>query len=181
MSATISYPPAIPWQNQDIQLFHGTLLRFAESVVSQVDLKFARAETDFGRGFYTTTNEAQARRFARVHSDQQMQQGAVVSITLPREEMARLTTIGFVLGDSGAEDFWSFVHFCRSGATGHGRKGATSFYDAVLGPVTRNWWKQRTLYPSFDQISFHTEEAMICLNKKDRRRMIWTCPPSKMR
>ena len=57
---------AIPkWTNQNPILYHGTTSAYAVAIVAEgVNLEFTRPLTDFGPGFYTTTNLTQARRFA---------------------------------------------------------------------------------------------------------------------
>lgn len=52
------------WTNQDLPLYHGTLDRYVSSILSGVDVTKGRAHTDFGKGFYTTTVERQARAWA---------------------------------------------------------------------------------------------------------------------
>ena len=50
------------WDNPKIELFHGTSRKAAEAILREgVEPGLGRPNTDFGRGFYTTTSEAQAR------------------------------------------------------------------------------------------------------------------------
>ena len=44
-------------------LFHGST-----HIVQQPDLKFCRKNTDFGKGFYTTTSKAQAIERLKTHT-----------------------------------------------------------------------------------------------------------------
>jgi hypothetical protein len=46
---------------------------------------------------------------------------AVLEFTGERNDLALLDTLFFVRGTAAAVDFWSFVQFCRSSATDHGR------------------------------------------------------------
>jgi hypothetical protein len=127
------------WTNQDIVLYHGTSLPQALSILDdEVRLALGNPMADFGRGFYTTTNLRQARRHAKTRSKYRRMRGAVVEITIPREELVDLNALAFVLGDPLAADFWSLIDFCRKGSAGHGRTGSNAFYDVVFGPVTSN-------------------------------------------
>jgi hypothetical protein len=75
-----------------------------------------------------------------------------------RQALAGLETLAFVRGDFDAEDYWSFVHYCRSGALNHGRPESKMNYDVIYGPVTA-FWNQRMIVANADQISFHTAAA----------------------
>jgi hypothetical protein len=97
---------------------------------------------------------------------------AVVELTVSRDDWAQLETLAFVRGDFAADDFWSFVHHCRSGATDHGRRVALRpFYDVVYGPVAA-FWNQRMSIGGSDQISFHTSDADLVLNRSPRKRIV---------
>ena len=48
------------WTNQPILLYHGTTDAHAASILRRVDPQAGRRQTDFGTGFYTTTNLQQA-------------------------------------------------------------------------------------------------------------------------
>jgi hypothetical protein len=41
----------------------------------------------------------------------------------------------------------------------------------IFGPVTKNRY-QRSLHVGFDQVSFHTERAVLLLNQAGRRRIL---------
>jgi hypothetical protein len=159
------------WTNQSIVLYHGTSLPQAQDIVhGVVRLSAGKAATDFGRGFDTTTNLRQARVHSKMRAKSREMLPAVAEITVPREELASLHGLAFVLGDPSAADFWSLIDFCRTGIPGHGRTGA-AFYDVVFGPVTSNY-RERRLHLGFDQISFHTDQAIELLNRPRRRKII---------
>jgi hypothetical protein len=143
-------------------------------------LRYGARGTDFGPGFYTTTIKRQAHRWAiRVAEEQReaslLHEAAVVEILLSRDEVAGLQFLAFVDKDARAEQFWSFVHYCRKGAMDHGRElpGAArrGYYDVVFGPVAASWRRSIAMARA-DQVSFHTEEALRLLNTKARRRII---------
>ena len=119
--------PGIPiWNDQDIVLYHGTLDAHVASILQAVDLNQCKHFRDFGRGFYTTTKRTQAERWA---NDRAVQIAgavpAVIEFTVERNDIALLDALFFVRGTAAAVDFWSFVQFCRSSATDHGRAHAS--------------------------------------------------------
>jgi hypothetical protein len=164
-------PPS--WSNQDIVLFHGTTADDANAIVARgIDLRYAGRAKDFGPGFYTTTIERQAKRWANKVTERRKyanprSRPALVSLVLSREHLARLQSLSFVDRDADAEDFWTFVEYCRGGATDHLRPGSmpagAGYYDAVFGPVSDRW-RERLAYWRADQISFHTPGAIAILN-----------------
>jgi hypothetical protein len=169
------------WANEPIRLFHGTLLRHAAAIVRGIDLDACSRFTDFGRGFYTTTSERQARDWARVQSiratdarrSASIDPPTVVSFTLPRATLAELLSVYFVRGDADAHDYWALVEHCRSG--GHHFNGVARWYDVVAGPVARDalTLQRREVYTEYDQISFHTARAVAVLDECDKREEPW--------
>jgi hypothetical protein len=159
------------WNGQDIFLYHGTLDVHVASILQGINLNMCKPLRDFGRGFYTTTNRAQAERWAIDLSVQTPgTTPAVVEFTVSRNSIALLDILFFVRGTPAAVDFWSFVQFCRTHATDHGRAHA-SWYDLVAGPVTGSVRKQ-TIIPDGDQISFHTANAILVLDASQKVRVI---------
>jgi hypothetical protein len=166
------FPPAT-WTNQDVVVFHGTVDSFATSIVSGVTVGHGKPNTDFGRGFYTTTVVRQAQMWAaQLSATRPGTSPAVIEITIKRLSLASLETLAFVRGDFAADDYWSLVHHCRKGALDHGRlPPAPSYYDVVYGPVAA-FWNQRMVVADADQISFHTMAAEMVLNTSSRTRII---------
>ena len=145
--------PGIPlWNDQDIELYHGTLDAHVSSILQGVDPTVCNHLRDFGRGFYTTTNRQKAENWA---NDLALRTAggtaAVIRFTVERNELALLDCLFFIRGTPVAIDYWSFVQFCRTTATDHNR-AKTGWYDIVAGPVTGSWKKQ-TL--SLTEIRFH--------------------------
>ena len=164
--------PGIPlWSDQDIVLYHGTLDLHVASILQSVDLNRCKHLRDFGRGFYTTTRQTQAERWANDLAAQTAGAApAVLEFTVERNDLALLETLFFVRGSAGAVDFWSFVQFCRSSAADHGR-AHTLWYDLVVGPVMGSMRKQRVI-PDGDQISFHTPHATAVLDGSQKVQVI---------
>lgn len=167
--------PAAPWTNQPIVLYHGTLDTRARVILeSGVNVASGMPGKDFGRGFYTTTVRQQADDWAwRLSHRSGGNKPAVLEISIDRGALAELDILAFVRGERDAEDFWSLVAYCRSGAHDHNRPVATACYDVVIGPVTA-FWEQRVSMLGADQISFHTHRAEELLNS-DRAnwRRVW--------
>ena len=154
------------WTNQALSAFHGTILRHAEAILTDgVTIDIGRATTDFGRGFYATTLERQARAWAYQLSLRSAGQAGssptVVRFDLSRDDLAGMESLAFVRGAYDADDFWSLVFSCRNGGN-HGRP-ALGWYDLVIGPVAAPW-RRREALPDADQMSFHTPLAEGMLN-----------------
>lgn len=158
-------PCSIPHRRGPIRLYHGTGLASATSILAAgVVVGRGRPGTDFGPGFYTTTLERQAQRWAYEQASRDRVPAAVLALDVDHEDLAGLVTLSFVRGDFAAEDFWSFVVHCRLALDGdHGREGGSRLYDVVAGPVS-SFWKQRLLIADVDQISFHSPTAQTVLN-----------------
>jgi len=159
------FPPPV-WSNQDIVLYHGTLAAYAPAILTKVRVALGRREKDFGPGFYMTTILHQAHAWALRRVAQQLRGDAfpaVIQIIVSREALARLQTLAFIRGDSDADDYWSFVHYCRYGALDHRRPSPQTYYDVVYGPVSK-FWRQSMIFADKDHISFHTPAAEEMLN-----------------
>lgn len=167
MAAGLLFPPA-SWANQPVRLYHGTLHVHARNILAGgVQVTLGRRNTDFGRGFYTTTVARQAQSWA--HQAARRTAGAlaaVVGFDVDRDALASLQALSFVRGSFDADDFWSFVAHCRSGAGDHARGGRDGWYDVVAGPVASSW-RQRLLHADVDQISFHTSAAAKLLDNSN--------------
>jgi hypothetical protein len=166
-------PLALSWTNQDIELFHGTIVRHAEEINSSgVDVNRSRPDCDFGTGFYCTTSLEQAQARAEQKAAATRQLPAVVGIILRRNDIAALNILAFVRGEREATDFWSLVHFFRDG---NARRAGVSIgplfpYDVVFGPVAL--WRSKRPMPFADQVSFHTQAAQQLLNLASTRSII---------
>jgi hypothetical protein len=162
-----TYPTPAAWANQDIVLYHGTIDSFSGSILGGVDVTRGRVDTDFGRGFYTTTDEDQARRWARRLSRRRAGTNpVVVRFEVPRNDLASLDSVWFVRGAPDAEDYWSLVHRFRT-ARGHlvdHARAATGWYDLAIGPLAGNWSRRQLAIQDGDQISFHTAAAASVLD-----------------
>ena len=154
------------WADQDVVLYHGTLDIHVPAILAVVDVTRGSHLKDFARGFYTTTSLVQAERWANDQAVNTPYNPAVISFTVPRNDLAQLECLFFIRGDKNAVDYWAFVHYCRTTPGGH-RRLHSLWYDVVAGPVSGNWRKQ-TLIPDADQISFHTDAAEAVLNNSQK-------------
>lgn len=178
----------MPWNNTIIQLFHGTntdalglpatTLRHAMPpfVVSLAKCKRA---SDFGRGFYTTTSEHQAREWANasVRKILAVRPGSairaiVLQFNVRFESLSQAETLSFV---RGTLDFHDLVSYCRSGRRGHNRSPPQkSFYDVVCGPVSIGL--QKLVIQDADQVSFHDQRIAQRLLRNPRVADVGTLP-----
>ena len=171
--------PEMPrWNNAPLLLYHGTdsqalagaaLTKGAALATFAADLMRCRPNTDFGRGFYMTTSERQARNWAnlRVHRfasgrahSAMAPRAVVLSFNLDRDWLASLDTLCFVLPN---RDFFDLVWDCRMGQPPHQRGSSKVSYDVVYGPVTL--WPQGMVVGDADQVSFHTDGVVSSLPK----------------
>jgi Protein of unknown function (DUF3990) len=160
------------WHNPDIVLYHGTTFSAAQNVQSiGIQSSYFKPRTDFGPGFYTTTNFVQAtqmakRRIALARVRNQSIQGAILTYTVKRDDLAKLETLYFVRPEAGHKDLWDFIQECRKGTLTHRTQpnNGSGYFDVVVGPVAQNWqFPPFACYPEFDQISFHTLRAFSLL------------------
>lgn len=149
-----------------MKLYHGSSV-----VVRKPLIERGRRTTDFGKGFYTTTDFEQAARWAKIKRDRIGYGKAVVSVYEFDERL--LETGKFqVLQYQGATAEWlDFVVQNRKGVLEHS-------YDFVKGPVANDrLYATITMYEKgdlsveaaivqlkthvlFDQLSFHSREAL---------------------
>jgi hypothetical protein len=176
----ILYPPPNWPAGPDhcIILWHGCT---SDDLVSMrnngIDPTLGKIDVDFGRGFYTTTIERQARHWAwkrffdvPLASRTPLTQPMILRFRVPLDELGNLAALHFVGGDFDDEPFWSLVHHCRQTSTNPGRTHnhpdpkRQGWYDIVTGPVADFWWQRSTMARA-DQVSFHTTAATRILDR----------------
>lgn len=115
---------------------------------------------DFGRGFYTTTNYNQAKKWAK---RQDSNGGVIIEFNIPKNEIASLNSKVFESADTEWE---SFVISSR--------KGIQNDFDIIAGPMLANPVNVLNGAESpksiGQQIAFNTQKAIILLNKYIKRR-----------
>ena len=151
-----------------IRLYHGSTMS-----VRKPSLRPGRANADFGKGFYTTSNQEQAERWAHIKQEREEAKRAVVSIYEFDETLLDSPELN-IRRFTGADEAWLyFVTDCRK-SRGHN-------FDLVQGPVandkvftTVNLFESGVLsaeaailqlraYKTYDQLSFHTEKVIKAL------------------
>lgn len=153
-----------PWNNHPLIAYHGSSLN-ALSRYSinkdqplksfKVDLDKCMPLTDFGRGFYVTTNLKQAKNWANKRSSIGKNDRAVVlKFAIDRNWLASIHNMFF---SRDCDDYWSLVKHCRTGGSPHNRSGKQNEYDYVVGPVS--YWDQIEVIHDCDQLSFHSETS----------------------
>lgn len=151
-----------------MKLYHGSTVS-----VKCPNIRKGRKATDFGKGFYTTTNFEQAKKWAILKKNREHGKKAVVSVyEVPDDILDR----GFsVLRFEGATKEWlEFVVNNR-------RAKEQSSYDLTMGPVandqlyaTIRLYEQGVItadaaiemlktHKLFNQLSFHSTEAVALL------------------
>ena len=176
------FSPAPAWtapHSRYITFYHGcTAYDQANIETGGIDLSYCRVDTDFGRGFYTTTVKYQAEQWAwkRLYSpgtiSDPTNRPVVLKFRVERRQLAKLTQLSFVLAGPTKDDFWSFVQHCRQSSIKkiHDHRGpvaqpdGTKWYDVACGPVAA-FWLQKFALQDADQISFHTDQAIKLLNR----------------
>lgn len=150
-----------------MKLYHGSTLEVRKPL-----LRYGRERTDFGKGFYTTTQPEQAERWAGIKKDRTNSAKATVS-TYEFDESVLTDQSLRIREFHGVDESWlNFVVDCRKG------EGQKHDFDIVLGPVaddnvftTVNLYEsglidtaaaiaQLKAYKTYDQISFHSEKAI---------------------
>ncbi len=181
--------PAPNWEPERsdfIILWHGCTAVDKASIEKGIDLAFSEPNTDFGRGFYTTTLEQQARHFAwerfyawrMKNPNGPINAPVVLRFRVPRHASAahdavgltygldELSSLQFVRAAYDSEDYWSFVQHCRKSTDTDPRdheRPPTGWYELVSGPVAA-FWRQRVAMHDAEQFSFHKGGGITLLN-----------------
>jgi hypothetical protein len=108
----------VPWTNGDLPLFHGTDDVSASAILSRgVDLRRCSPLTDFGRGFYTTTNLEQAKNWARIRAVRAGSSGAIVkgAVIVMKDSLDYSKARLFTIADCDQISFHSAAHVGAGG------------------------------------------------------------------
>ncbi len=151
-----------------MKLYHGSI-----RIVRKPTLSLGRKNTDFGKGFYTTTSYERARKWAQIKRNREANPAEVDAIVSVYEVDDAVWTKDYrILHFKGATPEWlEFVVGNRKGKP-------SETYDLVMGPVANDrlyatllLYEQGVLsveaaieqlktHVLFDQLSFHSEEAL---------------------
>ena len=149
-----------------MKLYHGSTV-----IVKNPSIRQGRANTDFGKGFYTTIDYEQAARWAQIRRERAGGGNAIVSVYSIEDDILKRNDLN-IMQYSGATIGWlDFVVANRRIAPIHN-------YDIVLGPVANdNLYATIGMYENgelsaeaaivqlkthvlFNQVSFHTQKAI---------------------
>ena len=149
-----------------MKLYHGSTV-----VVKQPTIRIGRKNTDFGKGFYTTTDFDQAASWARIRSKRAGTDVAIVSVYEIDDNILQNKDFNIMEYHRATEQWLNFVVNNRRTAPLHD-------YDIVLGPVANdNLYATISMYENgqlsveaaivqlnthvlYNQVSFHTKEAL---------------------
>lgn len=149
-----------------MKVYHGSLHQ-----VKKPNVEKGRLSTDFGKGFYTTTNFEQAKRWALYkQKTAERDAKAIVNTYETDDNLLNNKKYNIKKFDRPNKEWLTFVVDCR--------KSVFHAYDMVYGPVANDKiYTTITLYESqvltaeqtierlnvndyFNQISFHTSETV---------------------
>ena len=151
-----------------MRLYHGSNVE-----VHKPSLRKSRKKTDFGRGFYTTTQKEQAEHWTSIKIDRTKTGRRIVSVFEVPDEL--LTNAELKIREfHGPDEAW--LNFVVDS-----RKGVEHAYDLVFGPVANdkvftvvNLYESGVLdapaaiaelkaYKTYNQLSFHTPRVIQAL------------------
>ena len=149
-----------------MKLYHGSIV-----TVKKPSLRQGRANTDYGKGFYTPVDFDQAARWARIRRDRAGDGNAVVSVYEVDDNLLNGGMLKIMEYNGATKEWLDFVVANRRFAPLHD-------YDIVLGQVANdNLYATFSLYENgerravaavvqlkthvlFNQVSFHTNKAL---------------------
>ncbi len=150
-----------------MKLYHGSTMAVRKPTISR-----GRTKTDFGKGFYTTTNREQAEKWAQIKKDREKDDNAraVVSIYEVDDNIVNNPAYKTLHYEGATTEWLDFVVDNRRSNTSHN-------FDLVMGPVANDKLyvtislyeigtlsaeatiEQLKTHVLFDQLSFHTQRA----------------------
>lgn len=155
-------------------LYHGSTVK-----VEHPNLLKCRSNTDFGKGFYTTTSSEQAEKWAKLKQQREKSKKAVVSVYEIDDNLIDRTDMYDIFKFHQADTQWlDFVYANRKGQK-------AKFYDIVFGPVANDRLfvtialyeegiltadaaiEQLKTYVLFDQLSFHSQKVIDLLKYRN--------------
>lgn len=145
-------------------VYHGST-----EIVTNPDVLHSYRALDFGKGFYVTSVEEQAIRWARRKAGLLGREKGIINCYEMKEDLIGLTVKTF---DADLMEWIDFVCSCRDGEEDYLK------YDLITGMVANDkvfrvvdmyhsgiWDKERALkeikvYPAYDQTAFITQKAI---------------------
>lgn len=149
-----------------MKVYHGAIQQVRKPIVEK-----GRPSTDFGKGFYTTTNFEQAKNWALIKQRNSREDTkAIVNIYEVDDELLKNTTFDVRTFNAPDEEWLNFVVGCR--------KGELHQHEIVFGPVANDkiyvtiaqyenhlldldaTIARLKINEVYNQISFHSETAL---------------------
>jgi hypothetical protein len=156
------------WTNGSLVVYHGTDEKAAANILQNgVNPAAGVARSDFGPGFYVTSNlwYAQGHADQRLLSSGQSLRAAVLTFRVDRDLAAQLGDhLTFVCA---GDEFHDFVAYNHGGGMNHARSGGAP-YDLVYGPIAQYPFRAVHLDDVgsiCDQICFLNQKALRSLAK----------------
>lgn len=141
-------------------LYHGTT-----EVIKHPDISFSKDYLDFGKGFYLTTFQKQAEKWA-MRKALRKQRSAVINVYGLCDHLERYKVLRF---EKENEKWLDFVCACRRGERVYER------YDIIIGAVANDdvfktvdlyfrgvWDKQKTL----SQLRYYKMNDQVCITSQ---------------
>lgn len=142
-------------------LFHGTT-----EIIEKPDISFSKSYLDFGKGFYLTTYQKQAEKWA-LRKGLRKQKPAIVNVYDLSDDLEKYDVLRF---NQENEKWLDFVCACRKGDNIY--RG----YDIIIGAVANDdvfktidmyfrgiWSKQKAL----DELRYYKMNDQICIINQD--------------
>ena len=151
-----------------MKVYHGSL-----EIVTNPEIRISDRTLDYGSGFYTTTDYAQARSWVERRKNDGVDTGYINVYEISKEAILAKKTLWF---DSPSEEWVDFVHKNRTD------RNFKHDFDFVYGPVANDKVyasfalfedglinKQELIaelktYVLVDQLLLHSSEALACLS-----------------
>jgi hypothetical protein len=152
-----------------MKLYHGGLVKIETPKIIE---PATQRTTDFGNGFYTTTDFEQAKHWAKIRQKRDSQQSCFVSIFQTDDNLLQKKDLNIMVFASATLDWLQFVTANRQA------KNITHHFDIIAGPVandkvyttlalfeTEQLDAEETIrrlktYNLVNQILFHTEKGL---------------------
>lgn len=126
----------------DIFLYHGTILGHLESIKAGISIAYSHKYTDFGQGFYLSSQQSHAELTAMVRSNAnrkflyELSEPVVIRFELPDDAFEELRWKSFFAPDKDWKEF-VLANRCKNEMVrqlgfNHNQDGR---YDVVIGPV----------------------------------------------
>ncbi|MBY0552110.1 MAG: DUF3990 domain-containing protein [Candidatus Obscuribacterales bacterium] len=162
----------LPWPGGPCLHYHATWYKNLSSIRSGIDFSEARPNTDFGRGFYSTTSYAQAKRLATSMANARGEETVVIIFEINREALANLPSLVFIRGDRTNRDYWELIKTFRLGRAAEAEE-AVKCYDVIIGMVALEWDDDVCIAnPTYDQFCFKKADSATSVLKYSRHEVV---------